>query len=79
LPPSHLRYTECRRNGQGQASLLFGEQIGSDPVVVVEAQRLPSLLSSWSTPCSERASKPSAGLGGRPPSAVLPEAHPPYG
>jgi hypothetical protein len=32
-----------RRYGQGQVSLLLGEQVGSDPVVVVQAQQLPPL------------------------------------
>jgi hypothetical protein len=41
--PGDLRLVVRRRNGQGQASLLLGEQVGSDPVVVLQAQQLPPL------------------------------------
>jgi hypothetical protein len=53
LPPSRLGFAVCRRNGQVQASLLLGKQIGSDPVVVVQAQQLLCCPSNWSTACSE--------------------------
>ena len=40
---SCLRFSVRRRYGQGQASLILGEQVGSDPVVVVQAQQVPPL------------------------------------
>jgi hypothetical protein len=43
LQTSCLRFSVRRRYRQGQASLLLGEQVGSDPIVVVQAQQLPPL------------------------------------
>ncbi len=52
-------------DGNGEASLLLGEQIGSDLVVVVQPQQLATLPLQIVNQVTGAAGVPSAGLGGR--------------
>lgn len=65
LRPFGGRLGASSLDGQGEARFLLGKQIGSDLVVVVEAQQFPALGLKLVHSVREAASRPSAGPGGR--------------
>jgi hypothetical protein len=53
----------CYLDELGDASFLFGEEVGPQPVVVVAAQQLPALYLKFVDCVRRSASGPSTGLG----------------